>query len=157
MADWCSLEFRIDCASGRDALAIDRLLKRAVKTAERDGDDGICIGAERFVFSHEWEVFGTVILLRGEVRWAFEHDDMLRFIDLLTGNADIRAVSCDYDSPGCLVFGHYHYDGRTLIDRYLPEDQWPEYNQLSDYDLALKDALADFGKDAVVWRYKKVA
>ncbi len=61
--------------------------------------------------------------------------------------AAITDFRMTYDEGGCLLYGEYRYDMKTLTDRYLPQDKFPT-GEGDDVDTA--KAFAKYGVTRII-------
>ena len=118
----------------------------AAKMIADKKQEGIFIGCpNRYLFDGQFFRDRDTVEIFGWVKWGFSDDEVKTFLARLTVQAGVKELRIDYDEPGCLLYGEYHYADGKLTKRYLPETNYPEDDGVSDFGITLESALKKYG------------
>jgi hypothetical protein len=134
---------------------------------------------KRYLADADISTNGTEVDITGWTKWSLEHEqafNVISFAKYITDN-HLVMMTVDYSEIDDNIYGKYTYtrgvvifDGKrddrsgVVIDRYIPEDEWPdvEYDDdgnvtvtkggctWTDEDEALNDILQISGKEEVI-------
>jgi len=133
MADWCSVHVEMAFSTKEDAEAYCRKLEKRAKP-----DRPVNIGAERPLF--DWQLYVDVkgnVNVSGETRWDFERDDFVGVIkDAGPGLVSAQCWYCEENSRSKGTYGWSKDGPEAITDRYIPYEDWPEFDDDDDSDEA---------------------
>ncbi len=150
MANYCSLDFEINCSTKADADKLNAALQAAIDKADAE-NSGTNIGSERYLFSPYLEQNNQKIILSGDVRWSLNYEEAADVARFLCSVAEIDTFSIFYHEPGCILLGRYEYENGTLNDCYVPDEFYPEYDfEKDDCYPILENAVNEHGIEVFV-------
>ena len=125
MANNCFVGIDIITATPEDAERLRDSLAAAKKAAD-ERQEGIFIGCPtRYLFDADTGRIGDTLFISGWVKWGFQDSEVWQFLAWLMKQVTLTDFRMTYDEGGCLLYGEYRYDMKTLTDRYLPQDKFP--------------------------------
>ena len=125
MANNCFVGIDIITATPEDAERLRDSLAAAKKAAD-ERQEGVFIGCPtRYLFDADIDRSTNALFITGWVKWGFQDSEVWQFLAWLMKQVTLVDFRMTYDEGGCLLYGEYRYDMKTLTDRYLPQDKFP--------------------------------
>ena len=140
MPNWCSARAEIVCSDKQGGEKLYQKLLATMTEADRCGR-GVFVGSDRYWFDSTAELDDNTVTLSGEIRWGFDDDDIVNMIKYLKETADIKTVEVRYEECGCLLYGSYFYNGKTLTDTFVAAEDFPDYDGEDSYYDELENLL----------------
>ena len=70
----------------------------------------------------------AMVSLYGWVKWGLCDEDAIIWFQELCKHYNIESSEIFYEEPGCCLYGAYSLVDGCLNDRYVPESEFPEYD-----------------------------
>ena len=145
MANNCMVGITVTTFTEADGGRLHDILTEAKILADKK-QEGIFIGCKsRYLFDAEFFRDRDTVQIFGGVKWGFSDEEVKTFLAWLKAQTGVKELRIDYDEPGCLLYGEYHYADGKLTKRYLPETNYPEDDGVSDFGITLESALKKHG------------
>lgn len=149
MANCCFIDVEITCIDEKNAAKLHEVLSAVQKEAD-EKRIGMRIGSERYLFDPNITVYGSMVEMNGWVKWGINGEEVLDLVRYLKSIAEISGMSLCYDEIGFLLYGRYQYQDGSLTERYLPDEHYPDDNDVDNIYEKLDDALNKYGEDVYV-------
>lgn len=130
MANNCGITFHIWFEDSKDYNKFKEYYMPKIEES-RKLDQGMQIAEDSaylFDVCEEFDESHAMVSLYGWVKWALSHEDAVKWFKALYRHYDIESAEIFYEEPGCCIYGAYTLQDGRLTDRYVPESEYPEYD-----------------------------
>lgn len=80
-----------------------------------------------FDVCEEFDESHAMASLYGWVKWDLTHEDAVMWFKELYKHCNIESAEIFYEEPGYCLYGAYSLSDGRLNDRYVPESEFPKY------------------------------
>lgn len=137
MANVCLIDMILTLESESEACQLYTDLLHRTGDATKRGE-GVWTGSERYLFDAILNKSQNIVMISGWVKWGYSTEEIIMLLKFINEISVIKIAQICYKENSNLLMGEYIYDGKMLLQKFLPQEKFPQDNGRDDFETSIK-------------------
>ena len=137
MANVCLINMVLTLEAETGACQLYTDLLRRICDATKRGE-GVWTGSKRYLFDAILNKSKNMVMVSGWVKWGYSTEEIIALLKFINEISIIKIAQICYKENSNLLMGEYIYDGKILLQKFLPQDKFPQDNGRDDFETSIK-------------------